>query len=75
MDILLQYFLNPSGNFSDQRTVMFGSGADDKFVNVCKNLNDVFVTNVLPSSPIPPSTSVTQFGSPANNSLYSGVLK
>ena len=42
---------------------------------MCKYLNDVLVTNVLPSTPCPPIDSVTQVGSPENRSLYSGVLK
>ena len=69
------YLLNPSGNLVDHRTVKFGSGAGPKFSNVCKILNEFLVTNVLPSIPIPPILSVTQTGSPLNNSLYSGVLK
>ena len=73
IDIFAQYFLKFSGNFSDHKIVMFGSGAVPKLINVCKYLYDVFVTNDLLSS-IPPIDSVTQVGSPANNSLYSGVL-
>ena len=56
-------------------TVIFGSGAGPKFVNVCKNLNEFLVTSGLPFTPTPPIDSVTQVGSPANKSLYSGVLK
>jgi hypothetical protein len=33
----------------------------------------VLVTMGRPSSSVPPSTQVTQVGSPANSSLYSGV--
>jgi hypothetical protein len=33
----------------------------------------VLVTMGLPASSVPPSTQVTQVGSPANSSLYSGV--
>ena len=35
----------------------------------------VFVTSDRPSSPIPPIDSVTQVGSPANSSSYSGVRR
>jgi hypothetical protein len=34
-----------------------------------------FVTSDRPSSPIPPIDSVTQVGSPANSSSYSGVRR
>ena len=54
---------------------MFGSGAGPKSSNVWSNLNEFFVTNVLPSIPIPPMLSVTQTGSPLNKALYSGALK
>ena len=68
-------FLKPSGNLVDHSTVRFGSGAGPKFCNVCSTLNEFFVTNVLPSIPIPPILSVTHTGSPLNSALYSGVLK
>ena len=42
---------------------------------MCKTLNEFLVTNVLPSTPIPPMLSVTQTGSPLNNSLYSGARR
>ena len=64
-----------SGNLSDHKTVKFGSGAGPKFVNVCKILKEFLVTKVLPSTPIPPTLSVTQTGSPLNSSLYSGARK
>ncbi|MNI59373.1 hypothetical protein D3C73_1145320 [compost metagenome] len=67
--------MNPSGNLSDHNTVIFGSGADPKLVKVCRYLKEFLVTNVLQLTPIPPNDSVTQVGSPANKSLYSGVLK
>ena len=35
----------------------------------------VFVTSERPSSPMPPIDSVTQVGSPANSSSYSGVRR
>ena len=54
---------------------MFGSGAGPKFTKECNILKEFLVTKVLPSTPIPPMPSVTQTGSPLNNSLYSGVLK
>ena len=38
------------------------------------SITDKETTSVLPSMPIPPIESVTQVGSPENNSLYSGVL-
>ena len=66
--------LNASGSLVDQRTVKFGSGAGPKLSNVCKKRNEFFVTNGRPSRAIPPIDSVTQVGSPLNNSLYSGVL-
>ena len=53
---------------------MLGSGAAPKLINVCRYLNVVLVTNE-PFGHIPPKLSVTQVGSPANKSLYSGVLK
>ena len=54
---------------------MLGSGAVSKFSRVCKILNDVFVTKLLPFVSVPPILQVTQVGSPENNSSYSGVLK
>src|SRR5574344_138604 len=74
IEILAQNFLNSSGNCLDHRTVIFGSGAVPKFANVCRYLNDVFVTNDLPSKAIPARDSVTHVGSPENSALYSGVL-
>ena len=70
-----QYLLKLSGRFLDHRTVKFGSGAGPRLINECKTLYEFFVTKVLPSTPIPPMLSVTQTGSPLNNSLYSGALK
>ena len=58
------YLLNPSGNLSDHNTVRFGSGAGPIFSSECSNLNEFFVTSVLPSIPMPPMLSVTQTGSP-----------
>ena len=55
--------------------------------NICIGETDVYVyrvlrirkllleTSVLPSSPIPPTTSVIHMGSPPKSSLYSGVLR
>ena len=73
--IIEQKSLKARGKLSDHKTVMFGSGDVSILIKVCKNLNEVFVTKVLPSTPIPPIDSVTQVGSPANNSSYSGVRK
>ena len=69
-----QYCLKLWGNLLDHKTVKFGSGAVPKFSNVWRYLNEFFVTKGLPSIPTPPIDSVTQVGSPENNSLYSGVL-
>ena len=55
--------MNHSGNWSDQRTVRFGSGDGPRLYKVCKNLNEVLVTFTLPSENIPPIDSVTQVGS------------
>lgn len=73
MEYLAQNSLNFFGNRLDQSTVKLGSGAGPIFANVCNIRNDVLVTKVLPSMPIPPTDSVAQIGSPANKSLYSGV--
>src|SRR5690625_5737301 len=73
IDIFAQNFLKLLGNFSDQRTVKFGSGAGPRLSNVCRNRNEFFVTSGVPSLAIPPMHSVPHVGSPENNSLYSGV--
>ena len=75
IDTLAQNFFQVSGNFSLHNTVKFGSGEVPMLYNVCKILNEFFVTIDLPSAPIPPIDSVTQTGSPENNASYSGVLK
>ena len=67
--------MNAFGRLTDHKTVKFGSGAAPKFSRVWRILNEFLVTIVLPSILIPPMLSVTQTGSPENNSLYSGALK
>ena len=62
-----------SGKRVDHNTVKFGSGAGPKLSNECKKRNEFLVTIGRPSIPTPPIDSVTQVGSPENNSLYSGV--
>ena len=42
---------------------------DKNYVFELNVLNEVLVTKVLPSTPIPPNDSVTHVGSPENNSL------
>src|SRR5690625_133877 len=74
IDIFAQYFLKFVGNSVDHKTVKFGSGAGPKLSNVCKKRYEFLVTSGRPSSAIPAIASVTQVGSPLNNSLYSGVL-
>ena len=73
IDRSAQNFLKSAGRRLLQSTVKFGSGAGPKLVSVCNILNEVRVTNVLPSTPIPPILSVTQVGSPEKSSLYSLV--
>jgi hypothetical protein len=63
MDTFAQKFLNHSGKEDDQRTVKFGSGEGPRLYKVCKNLNEVLVTFVLPSDNCPPITSVIHVGS------------
>src|SRR5678815_4143510 len=63
--------LKPSGSRVDQNTVRFGSGAGPRLLSVCNMRNDVLVTSVRPSSPMPPIDSVTHTGSPENSWLYS----
>ena len=75
MDKSAQKSLKLLGSLVDQRTVIFGSGAGPKFISVYNIRYEFLVTKVLPSIPIPPMDSVTQTGSPLNNSLYSGVRK
>ena len=55
--------------------VRLGSGAGPRLNSVCRNRKLVFVTRDRPSSPMPPMDSVTQVGSPANSSSYSGVRR
>ena len=69
IDIFAQYSLNPCGNLVDHNTVKFGSGAGPKLSNVCNTRNEFLVTNGNPSVDIPAIDSVTQVGSPENNSL------
>lgn len=73
MEYLAQNSLNFFGNRLDHNTVKFGSGAGPMLDSVCNIRNDVLVTKVRPSIPIPPTDSVAHTGSPANKSLYSGV--
>ena len=67
IDILAQNLLKFTGNLLDQSTVRLGSGDVPRLVNVCRYLNEVFVTKGLPSTDIPARDSVTQVGSPENN--------
>ncbi|CAC6893428.1 Uncharacterised protein [Staphylococcus aureus] len=67
--IFAQYVLKLSGKRTDHNTVKFGSGAGPKLSNECKKRNEFFVTSGRPSIPTPPIDSVTQVGSPENNSL------
>src|SRR5215475_15709090 len=62
-----------SGNFGEYQMVRFGSGAGPRLYSVCRKGKLVFVTSGRPSSPTPPMDSVTQVGSPAKSSSYSGV--
>ena len=75
MDILAQYFLKLTGSVSAHKTVIFGSGAGPKLVKLCKYLKEFLVTSGFPLLETPPIASVTQVGSPANNSSYSGERK
>src|SRR5690554_2694557 len=78
LDVSIETFaqncLNPCGKSLDHNTVKLGSADVPRLYSVCKYLKLVFVTSDLPSLFIPASDSVTQVGSPVNNSLYSGVL-
>ena len=65
----------PSGIRAEYQIVRFGSGAGPRLYSVWSKRKLVFVTSVRPSSPMPPIDSVTQVGSPANKSSYSGVRK
>ena len=63
--------LNGFGNDSLHKTVMFGSGAAPMLRSVCRNLQEVFVTNVsVPFICMPPTQHVAQMGSPAKMSSY-----
>ncbi len=75
IDTWAEKSLKPCGSCADQKTVRFGSGAGPRLYSVCKKRNEVLVTRVRPSSPMPPMASVTQVGSPENSSSYSGVRK
>src|SRR5262249_18736048 len=66
---------NPSGRRGENQIVRFGSGAGPRLYSVCRKRKLVRVTSVRPSSPMPPIDSVTQVGSPANSSSYSGVRR
>ena len=55
--------------------MIFGSALGPRLYNVFNILKFVFVTIDFPSTVRPPSELVTHVGSPANISLYSGVLK
>jgi hypothetical protein len=67
--------LNGSGRFFDHSTVMFGSGAGPRLVSVCSMRKLPRVTSVRPSSAMPPTHSVAQYGSPENSASYSGVRR
>lgn len=73
MEYLAQNSLKFFGKFLDHNTVKLGSGAGPILAKVWSIRNDVLVTNVRPSIPIPPIDSVAHTGSPAKISLYSGV--
>jgi len=75
MDVFTANRLKPSGSRVDQNTVKFGSGAGPRLLSVCSMRNDVLVTSVRPSSPMPPIDSVTHTGSPENSWLYSGARR
>ena len=75
IDVLIAKRLKPSGRLGDQKTVRFGSGAGPRLYRVCSMRNALFVTSVRPSSPMPPTTSVTHTGSPEKSSLYSGARR
>src|SRR5947207_6198820 len=65
----------PSGRLGEYQIVRFGSGAGPRLYSVCRKRKLVLVTSDRPSSPMPAMDSVTQVGSPANNSSYSGVRR
>ena len=67
--------LKPCGSRADHSTVMFGSGAGPRLFSVCSSRNDVLLTSVRPSLPMPPIASVTHVGSPENSESYSGVRR
>ena len=75
IDIRAAKSLKPCGSSGDHSTVRFGSGAGPRLFSVCSSRNDVRVTSVRPSLPIPPIASVTHVGSPENSASYSGVRK
>src|SRR4051794_31935587 len=66
---------NPSGSSGEYQMVRLGSGAGPRLYNVWRKRKLVLVTRGRPSSAIPAIDSVTQVGSPANNSSYSGVRR
>ncbi len=75
IETLAQNSLKPRGRSADHSTVRFGSGAGPRLYRVCRKRNELLVTSVRPSSPMPPMLSVTQVGSPENSASYSGVRK
>jgi len=70
---LAQNFLKCSGRLALHSTVRLGSGAGPRLYRVLSMRKAVLVTMGLPASSWPARTQVTQVGSPANRSLYSGV--
>src|SRR6478672_5819962 len=75
MDTFVAKRLKASGRLGDQNTVRLGSGAGPRLYSVWSVRKADLVTSVRPSSPWPPTTSVTQTGSPEKSWLYSGARR